>query len=63
MIPHQALEKTKMNQLNNKTDELKLDELDAASGGFLWIGVVVGAFALGTAIRMGIDKVVEKITN
>jgi hypothetical protein len=53
-----------MNQIdNNKADELKLDELDNASGGFLWIGVVVGAFALGTAIRMGIDKVVAKITH
>jgi hypothetical protein len=58
------MEKTKMNQIdNNKADELKLDELDNASGGFLWIGVVVGAFALGTAIRMGIDKVVGKLTH
>lgn len=51
-----------MEKLNNKTDELNIDELDSASGGFLWIGVVVGAFALGTVIRMGIDKVVEKVT-
>lgn len=51
-----------MEQLNKKADELTIDELDSASGGFLWIGVVVGAFALGTAIRMGIDKVVEKVT-
>jgi hypothetical protein len=64
MIPHRSIGETKMNQIdNNKADELKLDELDAASGGFLWIGVVVGAFALGTAIRMGIDKVVAKITH
>jgi hypothetical protein len=51
-----------MKQLNNKSDELKTDELDAVSGGFIWIPVVVGAFLLGTAIRTGIDKVVEKIT-
>jgi hypothetical protein len=54
-----------MNQLDNsnKADELKLDELDNASGGFIWIGVIAGAFALGTAIRYGIDKVVAKITH
>jgi hypothetical protein len=50
-----------MEKLNTEERELTVDELDSASGGFLWIGVVVGAFALGTAIRMGIDKVVEKI--
>ena len=48
-----------MNEIdNNKADELKLDELDAASSGFRWIGVVEGAIAVATAIR----KVVEKIT-
>jgi hypothetical protein len=52
-----------MEKMNTKPDELTIDELDSASGGFLWIGVVVGAFALGTAIRMGIDKVVEKVTH
>lgn len=51
-----------MEQLNTKTNELNTNELDAVSGGFLWIPVVVGAFLLGTAIRTGIDKVVDKIT-
>lgn len=51
-----------MEQLNNKTDELKNNELDAVSGGFIWIPVVVGSFLLGTGIRMGIDKIVEKVT-
>jgi len=51
-----------MEQLNIKTDELKTDELETVSGGFIWIPVVVGAFLLGTAIRTGIDKVVDKIT-
>ena len=51
-----------MEKLNTKTDELKSNELDAVSGGFIWIPVVVGAFLLGTAIREGIDKVVEKVT-
>ncbi len=37
-------------------------EIDGVSGGFLWIGVVVGAFAAGVAIRAGIDWVVGKIT-
>lgn len=31
-------------------------ELDAVSGGFIWILPVVGGFALGTAIRWGISK-------
>jgi len=51
-----------MEKLNNKADELKTNELDAVSGGFIWIPVVVGSFLLGTAIRTGIDKIVEKIT-
>lgn len=51
-----------MERLNTKTDELNTNELDAVSGGFIWIPVVVGAFLLGTAIRAGIDKVVEKVT-
>jgi bacteriocin-like protein len=51
-----------MEQLNTKTNELNTNELDAVSGGFIWIPVVVGGFLLGTAIRMGIDKVVEKVT-
>ena len=37
-------------------------ELDAVSGGFLWIPVVVVAFAAGVAIRAGVDAVVEKVT-
>jgi len=52
-----------MTNLNTKADELKIDELDSVSGGFLWIPVVVVAFAAGVAIRAGIDKVVDKITN
>lgn len=51
-----------MEKLNTKTDELKADELETVSGGFIWIPVVVGSFLLGTGIRMGIDKLVEKIT-
>ena len=51
-----------MEKLNTKTAELNANELDAVSGGFIWIPVVVGAFLLGTAIRTGIDKVVEKVT-
>ena len=35
--------------------ELSLDELDNTSGGFIWIAAVVGGFAVGTAIRAGID--------
>jgi hypothetical protein len=52
-----------MTKLKTKADELKIDELETVSGGFLWIPVVVGAFLLGTAIRAGIDKVVDKVTN
>ncbi|MBR1193942.1 hypothetical protein JQ634_34765 [Bradyrhizobium sp. AUGA SZCCT0240] len=51
-----------MEQLNTKADELKTNELDAVSGGFIWIPVVVGSFFVGTGIRMGIDKIVEKVT-
>ena len=43
------------NVANKDVRELSANELDAVSGGFLWIGVVVGAFALGTAIREGLD--------
>ncbi len=51
-----------MTQLNNKANELNTNELDAVSGGFIWIPVVVVSFLVGTAIRAGIDKVVEKVT-
>ena len=43
------------NVANKDVRELSANELDAVSGGFLWIGVVVAAFALGTAIREGLD--------
>lgn len=51
-----------MTKPNTEVRELTNDELESVSGGFLWIGVVVGAFAAGTAIRMGIDALVHKIT-
>jgi hypothetical protein len=63
MVPSPTTGETEMTKLNTKADELKIDELETVSGGFLWIPVVVGAFLLGTAIRTGIDKVVDKITN
>jgi hypothetical protein len=37
-------------------------ELEAVSGGFIYIPVVVGAFAAGVAIRAGIDKFVDWLT-
>ncbi|MBR1193750.1 hypothetical protein JQ634_23425 [Bradyrhizobium sp. AUGA SZCCT0240] len=36
-------------------------ELDAVSGGFVYIAVVVGSFLAGTGIRMGLDKIAEGI--
>jgi hypothetical protein len=54
---------TEMTKSNTEARELSIDELDSASGGFLWIGVVVGAFAAGTAIRMGIDSLVRRMMN
>jgi hypothetical protein len=54
---------TEMTKSNNEAHKLSIDELDSASGGFLWIGVVVGAFAAGTAIRMGIDALVRRMMN
>ena len=52
---------TEMIKANAQDRELSIDDLDSAQGGFLWIGVVVGAFAAGTAIRMGIDWAVKKM--
>ena len=52
-----------MTKSTTDSHELSIDELDSASGGFLWIGVVVGAFAAGTAIRMGIDSLVRRMMN
>lgn len=52
-----------MTKLNTEARELNIDELETVSGGFLWIPVVVVAFAAGVAIRAGIDKLVDKITN
>jgi hypothetical protein len=52
---------TEMTKTKTAEHELTIDELDSASGGFLWIGVVVGAFAVGTGIRMGIDWAVRKL--
>ena len=40
---------------------LGTDEVDAISGGFIYIPVVVGSFMLGTGIRMGADWLVKKI--
>ena len=51
----------KMEELNMEPRELSIDELDDASGGFLWIAAVVGGFAVGTAIRMGIDYAVKRL--
>ncbi|MBR1154795.1 hypothetical protein [Bradyrhizobium sp. JYMT SZCCT0428] len=51
-----------MTKLNTEARELNAVELDSVSGGFIWIPVVVVAFATGTAIRMGIDAVVDKVT-
>jgi hypothetical protein len=48
---------------NKDIRELSINEIDNVSGGFLWIGVVVGAFLLGTGIRMGIDKAIESATH
>jgi hypothetical protein len=50
----------KVEELNMEPRELTLDELDDASGGFIWIAAVVGGFAVGTAMRYGIDWVVGR---
>jgi hypothetical protein len=52
---------TEMTKTKIAENELSMDELDSASGGFVWIGVVVGAFAVGTGIRMGIDWAVRRL--
>ena len=56
---------TTLNMEMTKTDtaerELSIDELDSASGGFIWIAAVVGGFAVGTGIRMGFDWAVKKL--
>ena len=56
---------TTLNMEMKKTEtaehELSIDELDSASGGFIWIAAVVGGFAAGTAIRMGFDWAVRKL--
>ena len=52
---------TEMTKTNTTEHELSIDELDAASGGFVYIAVVVGAFAAGTAIRMGFDWLRTKL--
>ena len=52
-----------MTKLNSEVRELSVDEIDSVAGGVLWIPVVVVAFAAGVAIRAGIDKVVDKITD
>ena len=50
-----------MTKTKTADHELSLDELDSASGGFIWIAAVVGGFAAGTAIRMGIDWAIRKL--
>ena len=50
-----------MTRTRTADHELSIDELDAASGGFIYIAVVVGAFAAGTAIRMGIDWALRRL--
>ena len=52
---------TEMTQTKTADHELSIDELDSASGGFIWIAAVVGGFAAGTAIRMGFDWAVRKL--
>ena len=51
----------KNEELNMEPRELSIEELDETSGGFLWIAAVVGGFAAGTAIRMGIDWAVKRL--
>ncbi|MET3838303.1 hypothetical protein [Bradyrhizobium sp. OAE829] len=43
----------------NTMPALTDNELDAVSGGFVYIAVIVGSFAVGTGIRMGLDKITE----
>jgi hypothetical protein len=50
-----------MTKADTAERELSIDELDSASGGFLWIAAVVGGFAVGTGIRMGFDWAVKKL--
>ena len=51
----------KTEELNMEPRELSIEELEQTSGGFIWIAAVVGGFAAGTAIRMGIDWAVKKL--
>jgi hypothetical protein len=46
---------------SNKMGALSDHELEAVSGGFVYIAVVVGSFLAGTGIRMGLDKITEAI--
>jgi flavin-dependent dehydrogenase len=52
---------TEMANTKTAERELSIDELDSASGGFIWILPVVGGFAVGTGIRMGIDWALKKL--
>lgn len=40
---------------------LETEEVNQVSGGLIYIPVVVGAFALGTGIRMGISWIAKKL--
>jgi len=41
--------------------ELSIDELDSASGGFVWIAAFVGGFVVGGAIRLTADWAIKKL--
>jgi hypothetical protein len=47
--------------MNKQTSNLSDIDLDKVSGGFVYIAVVVGSFLAGTGIRMGLDKIAEKV--
>jgi hypothetical protein len=56
---------TTLNMEMKKTEtaehELSIDELDSASGGFIWIAAFAAGFVTGGAIRLTADWAIKKL--
>ncbi len=52
-----------MEKLNTEKHELSIDEFDTASGGALYQPLLVVAIVTATAIKIGIESLVHKLTH
>jgi hypothetical protein len=52
--------KMEMEKLNTEERELTINELDSASGGFLWMPAIVPGLVLAAALRSGVEALLRR---